>query len=76
MAINGKNIVGITRDRKETDSVALVLLNIDYGQWRTRASRIATKTIYEGGIRGGDCCGRERWCMVPITIRAGFHGIQ
>jgi hypothetical protein len=54
MAANGKNIVGITRDRKETNSVALVRLDIYYGQWRTRASRIATEAINKSGVGDGD----------------------
>ena len=54
VVINRKNIVGITSDRKETDSVALVRLHIHYGQWGTRASRIATEAINKSGIGDGD----------------------
>jgi hypothetical protein len=72
VAINRKDIVGITRERKKTNSVALVLLDVDHGQWRAGTFVIATKTIYEGGIRCGNCAGRKRWRMVPDAIRAGF----
>ena len=54
MVINGKNIVGITSDIKETNTVALVRLHIDYGQWRTWTSRIATVAVNESGIGDGD----------------------
>jgi hypothetical protein len=67
VAIDGENKVRVARDRNKTHSIALIRLDIHYGQRRARASRIATKTIDKSGswVRGYGFL--ARWDMVPVV---------
>jgi hypothetical protein len=65
VTINGERVVGIAGNRDESHSVFQTLDDVDFGERNGGTACIASPSIDQSSIRGGNQTSGRRRCVIP-----------